>query len=370
MRKTSNRGAWIAGALVSLLAATEALGQGSIPPGGSGRIEEVPGTATKYEWKVPKEIGGGLQLIFIRRDGDIVTFEFTTNAIAKPNVKTTLTLAKLDGVKTTVPHKCRETPVSPKVDIAFNGEAFERIVPPNTPAPPATPVDPVQPLTIVAAEGKTTFLIGKLALHQGSGRFYVNGLASQVVTDWKSTFKQKITGKTFVWTPKASPEYTIEGQKVTPTSLPRFDVKRAYPAQFRVFHEQAGKRIHVAVVSIDTPGIVVDSASRVWFDAGRMAVDDEATLEMSLSNYLFEDQEAILTPDLPTHRFDWTVRAEFKYGNLFATSKGKSVQDADTTVAPDPATGANTAYGEALTNDPGTDGGWNSVPGQLDRKQQ
>jgi hypothetical protein len=357
---------------IFLTLSTELLAQGSKPLK-AGKLDEVEGTATKYTYAIPKNIGGDFQFTRVQRDGDTITFEFTTNSNVDPNEVKKFKLAKADGPVPTSEHECRPVAGADKMKTTFQGEAFERIIPPTTEdAPGATPADPVAPLQITAKGGTFRLFVGKFTLQQASGRFYVNGEVHQVVTSFESKLKQNSTGKTFTWTARARAEYEdpVEKKKVTPTKMPRFDVKRTYPLQFRVFRIEGETKLYEAVVAIDTPGIFVPSNPKAYFGI-RIEPDDEMTFDASFSTYFWEDCEADGTLSLATHRVDWKVHAELKHGNpAFFNSKGKSTKDNTTKVHADPGTGAGTPYRNAETNDPGRDNGWSPTPdGQLDRTE-
>ncbi|MBI2898783.1 MAG: hypothetical protein HYY17_01220 [Planctomycetes bacterium] len=276
----------LASAVFVLALPTGASAQGNGVLKASDKVGEVEGTAIQYKWDVPPETGSGIQWKTVERNGDTVTVTFITDANAKPNVETDFSLSKVDGVVATANHKCRTSAKGPKADIKFQGEAFERIMPPSTPqAPIATPDQPVSPFAPILPSGHFKHFVGKFVLQEASGRFYLNGEVHQVVTHWKSTLKKAAPAKKFTWTPKAGPEYQdpVTKTKVTPAPLPRFDIKRTYPNQFRVFTEvltpQGKQKIYVAVVSVDTPGIILTSDKKVFFDAGLLEPNDELTLE-------------------------------------------------------------------------------------------
>lgn len=161
-----------------------------------------------------------------------------------------------------------------------------------------------------------------------------------------------------------------EKQTVKPDPIPRFDVKRTYPFQFRVFGEEGDKKIHVAIVAADTPGLFLLSKPKVFMDVGTMQQDDEAILDLSFFTYFWEDCEADGNLTLATHRIDWTVHAEWKLAVLFPNSKGKATKDSGTTIFPDPPIAEGTSYHKAGINDPGVDSGFTPVPGQLIRTVQ
>lgn len=353
--------------VIFLTFASQAWGQGGKPLK-AATLDEVEGTETKYSYAIPKNIGGDFQFTRVERDGNSVIFEFTTNANLDPNVVKKFKLEKVDGPVDTDEHECRPAPNEAKVKTKFQGEAFERIMPPDTEdVPAATPVAPVPALKITTKAGTFRLFVGKFTLQQASGRFYLNGEVHQVVTAFKSTLKHG--GKTFTWTAKARPEYEDAETKVkvTPTKMPRFDVKRTYPLQFRVFKKDGEKKTHVAVVAIDTPGILVPSNPKAFYGI-KIDAGDEMTFEAEFSTYFWEDCEADGTLTLPTHRVDWKVKAELKHADpLFVQSKGTSTKDGTTKIHKDPATGNGTPYKGAETNDPGRDNGWSPDPnGQLD----
>ncbi|MBI2899751.1 MAG: hypothetical protein HYY17_06170 [Planctomycetes bacterium] len=342
--------------------------------GSASAIDEVLGTATTWEWKTPADIAKTSRVITILRGGGQVKIQVLIDETFKPNLTALLTLAQAFPPVETQEHLCRETPDTPKAGIKFVGEAFERIVPPDAVLPPnATPAQNIQPLLSKRAGGNYTLIFAKATVQQASGRFYVNGEAHQVLREYKIVLK-KANGAKFTYTPTARKKYMTKEGEVIPTALPRFDGKRIYAGQFRVFHEVGKQKVHVAVVAADMPGALLRSETKKLSEtiAERLEGDDELEIDARFATYFFEDQEASGTASLLTHRMDWKMRVEIKIGSpsFSLDTKGKSIFDTDTKIAADPSKGDGTPYAGAEKNDPGKDDGWDASTGQFDVVKQ
>ncbi|MBI2901263.1 MAG: hypothetical protein HYY17_13855, partial [Planctomycetes bacterium] len=195
----------------------------------------------------------------------------------------------------------------------------------------------------------------------------------QVLQDYQLVLKKAIGAK-FTDTPAARTPYYVKGERITPTSLPRFDGQRTYGAQFRVFHMVGKQKVHVAVVAADMPGALLRSETKKLSEniVETLEGDDELEIEARFATYFFEDQEASGTASLLTHRMDWKMRVEIKIGSFsfVLDTKGKSIFDTDTKIAADPSKGEGTPYAGAEKNDPGNDDGWDASTGQFDVAKQ
>lgn len=330
------------------------------------QIDEVEGSADQWEWKTPAFIKNQSKAQRVVRNGNNVSMDLLVNEQTQ-TVKT-LKLARIDqAADTAAAHDCSIKRNQPKVALQFTPETFERIVPPSDEDPPATtPAAQVDALVLTERNGNQIFFFGKLTVQQVSGRSYLNGEVHQVFTKLVTTMKKD--DKTFTWTPQASPKY----QNITPTSVPRFDGQMVYSAQFRVVTGKGDDKRHLAVVAIDLPGIRLGSLRAQYIDEA-VSTKNEITFEVEFQAYFFVDCDADGTPELPTHRIDWKMKAQLKTGDThpFQGLKGKSEKD-DTTKAnknPDH-TGPDSSHKKADDNDPGPQG-WDPFQGgKYDKKTE
>lgn len=205
-----------------------------------------------------------------------------------------------------------------KVDVAgvkFNGELFQRVVPPGTEEAPAT--DPTEEANGFDGGGDSGPFFGVPTVLVAGGRFYQNGIYKQVIL--KDGFELKITrpdGHGIKFTPKPA---IPEGEKKT-EPLPRFDGREVFAGQFRCVDPYDGE-VTKAVVLFDPPALRAFKAGDKLLGQ-TLAENEKVTLKTSFESYAFEDCDEDKTAELGTHRFDWSVEITATVGTKDVAGKG------------------------------------------------
>jgi hypothetical protein len=260
--------------------------------------------------------------------------------------------------------------------------------------PQSTPSDPefTQQDPFVNAEGGAPGRWwGPVFAYVVSSR-QMNGLFSQVLTDWDEEIVDKNGALLARWKAKPHAQYVDANTKqlVTPTRMPRFDPERVYTFQFRIRDRRVADSKYTGMFLMDLPvsyerteaGTHPKDKHRIWDQV--LHEGDVFTRKIEFSTYPIVDCDADLA-DNKAERFVYRTDIGFELeenigklsskGSVLITEKLKNPFDPGSTlpsrirITKFPIAGAPLGllpYEEAEMNDPGPDG-WKPTDGTMER---